>query len=79
MAYDRRKLECLWAQIARSALGGTVVVPGLGSADCNDCESHFLRFDSQPSFEGFCQVVEQAVQGPAEIVRVNLERGQRAG
>ena len=71
--YDRVRRECSWAKLVYESLGGTVPVPGFGSADCKKfraplrCEAHFCHFRRRPSWEAFSEAARRAMPEHAFI------------
>lgn len=50
--FSEEKLECLFAQTARSLPEATIQVPGFGSSDCR-CASHLVHIPYRPSLPAF--------------------------
>jgi Uri superfamily endonuclease len=71
--YDPVKRECQWSQLVHTALGGAVPVPGLGSADCDQCEAHFYHFRGKPCFRTFQEAITAAFPGHATVERARAE------
>jgi hypothetical protein len=63
--YDPQRRECAWAKLVYEQLGGKVLVPGFGSADCKRfprplrCQAHFCHFVQRPKAETFYRLVRQ--------------------
>ncbi len=61
MASEKR-LECLWAEVARNLPGAQVPIPRFGSSDCR-CPSHLIYFAAKPDFALFEERLQACMPG----------------
>ena len=61
MASEKR-LECLWAEVARKLPGAQVPIPRFGSSDCR-CPSHLIYFAAKPDFALFEERLQVRMPG----------------
>jgi Uri superfamily endonuclease len=72
VTYDGIKRECAWSRLVHEVLGGSPIVAGMGSADCDLCPAHFYAFAARPSFARFRKAVLGRLPGHADVGRVRL-------
>ena len=73
---DRARLECMWANMALTHRGVSLV-PRFGSSDCR-CESHLLAVNKRPSLSAFRRRLNEVRPGCGRIRKLEVIRGLAA-
>ena len=73
---DRARLECIWAKMALTHRGVSLV-PRFGSSDCR-CESHLLAVNKRPSLSAFRRRLNEVRPGCGRIRKLEVTRGLAA-